>query len=107
MKPIEPSSHTTEKAEIYVERLKEGDHIVIYPTSGEPIRMEVVAVTDADIRGNTSTDLEITIRTEDIARIERKEFAAGDTAAAAVGWSIGSVLLFFTIIGPLLFVLTY
>lgn len=107
VKPIEPPPHTTEKVDTYVERLKKGDHIVIYPTSGEPISMEVVAVTDAELRGKTSTDMEVTIPTEDIARIERKEFSAGDTGAAVVGGAIATVLLFFTVIGPLLFVLTF
>jgi len=67
--------------------------------------MEVVAVTDEELRGKTSTDLEVIIPIADIVRIERKEFAAGDTAAAVVGGGIATVFLFFTVIGPLLFVL--
>mgnify|MGYP001818685483 FL=1 len=105
MKPIEPPPHATGTVDTYVERLKKGDHIAIYPTSGESMSLEVVAVTDEELRGKTSTDLEVIIPIADIARIERKEFSAGDTATAVVGGGIATVFLFFTIIGPLLFVL--
>ena len=105
MKPIEPPPHATGTVDSYVGLLKKGDHIVIYPTSGESMSMEVVAVTDEELRGKTSTDLEVIIPIADIVRIERKEFAAGDTAAAVVGGGIATVFLFFTVIGPLLFVL--
>jgi len=107
MKPIEPPPHATGTVDSYVGLLKKGDHIVIYPTSGESMSMEVVAVTDEELRGKTSTDLEVIIPIADIVRIERKEFAAGDTTTAVVGGGITAVVLFYIFIGPLLFALAF
>ena len=102
MKPVELPPHDTEKADAYDALLEKGDYVTIYPTSGELISMEVVAVTDERIHGKTRTVSEVAIAIAEIARVERKEVSAGNTEEAVAGGTFITVFLFFTLIGPLL-----
>ena len=61
MRPVELPPHDTEMADAYDALLEKGDYVTIYPISGQPISMEVVAVTDESIHGKTRTLSEVTI----------------------------------------------
>ena len=102
MKPVALPPHDTEMADAYDTLLEKGDYVTIYSTSGEPISMEVVAVTDERIHGKTRTLSEVAIPIAEIARVERKEVSAENTGEAVAGGTFITIFLFFTLIGPLL-----
>lgn len=67
--------------------LEIGDHIVVYEKSGRIVDMRFVLIDDDILRGSLSRDgLEaITIRLDDIERVEAERLAAGRTTGAVLG----------------------
>jgi hypothetical protein len=73
-------------------RLKTGDHIIVYESSGRVLDMRFVLIEDHVLRGSLVRDGQeaVEVRLVDIRKIEAERVAVGRTTGAVLG---GAVLL--------------